>query len=136
MNTKPPNYRTLRVLVLEDENYTRRIICGLLRQLGFHMIDEASDGGIGLTTFLAHKPDFVLCDVHMEPVDGMTFLIQVRSLDTPQAHTPIVFLTGDAAHETVVSAKALQADGYLVKPISLNALRQRVDVVISKLATA
>ena len=127
------NYENVRVLVLEDELHIRRIICRLLREIGFRLVDEASNGSDGFRELLRVRPNVVLCDIHMDHGDGMDFLRRLRALDHPElAHIPVVFLTADTNRETVLAARDLRVDGYLAKPISLTALKERVDAVLRR----
>ncbi|MBP6817802.1 MAG: response regulator [Ferrovibrio sp.] len=121
----------IRILVVEDEDYTRQIICQLLRQLGYRLLHEASDGEAGFKELVRVRPLLVLCDVHMQPLDGLGFLAKVRGMANPSvAETPVVFLTADKQQETVLTAKKLQVDGYMVKPVSLQVLKQRLDTLL------
>lgn len=123
----------IRILVIEDEDFTRQMICGLLRQLGFRLINEAADGEAGFKELVRTKPLLVLCDVHMQPLDGLGFLAKLRGLSNAVlADTPVIFLTADKQQETVLTAKKLQADGYIVKPVSLQILKQRLDLLMQK----
>lgn len=123
----------IRILVIEDEDFTRQMICGLLRQLGFRLINEAADGEAGFKELVRTKPLLVLCDVHMQPLDGLGFLAKLRGLSNAAlAETPVIFLTADKQQETVLTAKKLQADGYIVKPVSLQILKQRLDALMQK----
>src|SRR3546814_11844634 len=80
---------------------------------------------------LRSRPQVILCDIHMEPLDGLGYLAQLRGHADPEiAAIPVVFLTADKQQETVLSAKQLKADGYLVKPVSLVALKQRLDPLL------
>lgn len=124
-------YKDLRILVIEDESFARRIVTGLLRQIGFNFVEEAADGEQGFRETLRSRPQAVLCDIHMEPLDGMGYLAKLRGHEDPGiAATPVIFLTADKQQETVVSAKQLKVDGYLVKPVSLAALKQRLDALL------
>lgn len=126
-------YAKIRILVIEDEDYTRQIICTLLRQLGFRLIQEAADGEAGFKELVRTRPLIVLCDVHMQPLDGLGFLAKLRGMSNPAiSETPVIFLTADMHQETVLSAKKLQVDGYLVKPVSLQLLGQRLDALMQK----
>ncbi|MEQ8815863.1 MAG: response regulator [Thalassobaculum sp.] len=129
-NSEQP-YENLRVLVLEDESYIRTIICRLLRQIGFRLINEAENGVDGLREIMRVRPHLILCDIHMEPMDGITFLRKLRGLGSdPLTQVPVIFLTADKQRETVVSAKELRVDGYLAKPVSLKTLKDRIDHVL------
>lgn len=124
-------YKDLRILVIEDEAFSRRIISGLLRQIGFNLIEEATDGELGFRETLRTRPQAVLCDIHMEPLDGLGYLSKLRDYAGPEiAATPVIFLTADKQQETVLSAKHLKVDGYLVKPVSLASLKQRLDALL------
>lgn len=124
-------YKDLRILVIEDESYTRHMITGLLRQIGFQHINESKDGGDGFKETIRTRPQVVLCDVHMEPMDGLGYLGMLRAFRNEEiAATPVIFLTADKQQETVISAKQLKVDGYLVKPVSLQALKQRLDALL------
>lgn len=126
-------YENIRILVLEDEIYIRQIICRLLRQIGFRLIDEAGNGVDGFRELLRVKPQLILCDIHMEPMDGMTFLRKLRGLNHPQlSKIPLIFLTADTNRDTVVNARNLRVDGYLAKPVSMKALKERVDAALAQ----
>lgn len=133
MSTGAVNYENVRVLVLEDEIHIRRIICRLLREIGFRLVDEAANGADGLRELLRVRPNVVLCDIHMDQGDGMDFLRRLRALDHPElSSVPVVFLTSDTHRETVMAARDLKVDGYLAKPISLTALKDRIDAVLRR----
>jgi two-component system chemotaxis response regulator CheY len=124
-------YENIRILVLEDEAHIRQIICRLLRQIGFRMIHDVANGADGFKELLRVSPQVILCDIHMEPIDGLSFLRKLRSLGKPEfTRIPVIFLTADAERNTVVEAKDLRVDGYLVKPVSPKQLKQRLDAVL------
>ena len=128
-------YEQVRVLVLEDEDHIRRIICRLLRQIGFRLIHDVANGADGFKELLWVKPQVILCDIHMEPIDGLTFLRKLRGLGKPEfTRIPVIFLTADAQRDTVVEAKDLRVDGYLVKPVSPKQLKERIDAVLDPAA--
>jgi len=124
-------YENLRILVLEDEIHIRQIICRLLRQIGFRLIDEVGNGADGFKELLRVKPQVILCDIHMEPIDGLTFLRKLRNLGREDfTRIPVIFLTADTERGTVIEAKDLHVDGYLAKPVSMTALKARIDTVL------
>jgi two-component system chemotaxis response regulator CheY len=129
---EPPNaYERYVVLIVEDEMHTRALIKNMLRQIGVRSIVEAKDGKAGLDEVLRAKPHLVLCDIHMEPVDGLAFLKALRGAKLPNVRdTPVVFLTADAKRDTVLTAKGLHINGYLVKPVAVADLKARIDSVL------
>ncbi len=132
MTEKSP-YAGVTVLVIEDEANTRLLIKRLLLQIGIISVLEAGDGKAGLDEAMRTRPTIILCDVHMEPVDGRQFLKTLRGLKVRDlATTPVIFLTADAQTDTVLFAKEHHVNGYLVKPVSLTALKSRVDAVLKR----
>ncbi|GAB4176050.1 MAG: hypothetical protein OHK0024_13240 [Thalassobaculales bacterium] len=127
-------YLRMKVAVIEDESYTRKLIVASLRRLSFGTIYEAADGKEGLDMVVDKQPDIVLCDIHMVPVDGLTFLKTLRRLTDPPgiSQTPVIFLTADSQTDTVLSAKEYRVDGYLVKPVNPLAMKARIDAALAR----
>ncbi len=126
------DFEHLKVLVVEDEPHTRRLILQILRQVGVTNLHEADEGGSGFRETVRIRPDVVICDIMMEPVDGLEYLSQLRAFRIPDiARTPVIFLTGDAQQQTVFAAKRLSVDGYLVKPVSPKDVEARIRSVLS-----
>ena len=125
-------YPRLRVLVVDDDPTIRSVIRQLLAQLGVRQVTDAADGVAGLLEVLRVRPDIVFCDVHMKPLGGMEFLKQLRGVTLAEiARTAVIMLTSDAKSTTVLAARQLGADGYLVKPVSPGQLRGRIEAVLA-----
>jgi two-component system chemotaxis response regulator CheY len=123
----PIDYPKLHILVIEDEQFTRELICALLHGIGVASVAACEDGEAGLLELLRTRPDMVFCDVRMAGMDGREFLRRVRALKVAGlARTPVVFLTGDTA-----AAPEPAADGYLMKPVGRAQLRERIDAVVA-----
>jgi two-component system chemotaxis response regulator CheY len=123
----------VKVLVVEDEPYTRKVIRTLLSSIGVRHIHEASDGAEGLDTVRAIAPDIVLLDWDMPKVDGTEFMRIVRSPATfPHPDVPVIMLTAHGEKSRVVRAVQLGVHEYLVKPVSSQALLARMVGVLAK----
>jgi two-component system chemotaxis response regulator CheY len=125
---------TIRILLLEDEPFIRDTIKRLLRAFDNIELREVGDGAEGLALMGdGFRPDVVLCDVMMEPVDGMVFLETVcRSQDPARATTPIIMLTAARDKDTVLRSEAKGAFAFLAKPVSLALLTERVNAALRK----
>jgi len=135
MAQSPIPYHEVTVLVIEDESHTRLLIKRLLLQIGITSVVDAADGKAGLDETVRTRPTIILCDVHMEPIDGRMFLKTLRALKMRTlALTPVIFLTGDAQSDTVLFAKEHHVNGYLVKPVSLTELKNRIDAALQSAA--
>src|ERR1700730_3635793 len=123
----------IKVLVVEDEPYTRKVIRTLLSSIGVKHVHEAIDGAEGLNAVRAVAPDIVLLDWDMPNVDGAEFMRTVRSPATfPHPDVPVIMLTAHGEKSRVVQAVQLGVHEYLVKPVSSQALLARIVVVLAK----
>jgi two-component system chemotaxis response regulator CheY len=126
-------YEQLTILIVEDEAHTRAIIKAMLRQIGVRSIVEAANVKDGLNEVLRTRPHIVLCDVHMEPIDGLTFLKTLRAVKIQALReTPVLFLTADAQKDTVLFAREHKVDGYMVKPVAMGDLKARIDQIMRR----
>jgi CheY-like chemotaxis protein len=124
----------VRVLVVEDETFIRDTIRRMLIALGSGEIREAGDGAEALEVLAdGFHPDLAICDVRMEPMDGVAFLRTLRQLgDRVQADMPVIILTAMSDEATVHSTAGLRVAAYLLKPISRDRLGERVSEVVSR----
>lgn len=121
----------LKVLVVEDEDYTRTLTIQILRNIGVRSIAEARDGKAGLMEVVRTRPDLVLCDVHMLPMDGIGFLMGLREIKVQGVDaTRVIMLTADANKDTVMLARTQAVVSYLVKPVSLAQLQEKMTAEI------
>ena len=68
----------------------------MLRRIGEFELDEAADGHAALEMLGSTRPDLVICDIRMQPMDGFDFLEQVRRHKDPERRaTRIVLLTAE-----------------------------------------
>jgi len=131
MDAKTQQIRTLmgliKVLVVEDEHYSRKVIRTLLTAIGVNHVQEAADGVSGLQAIQTHKPDLVLLDWEMPGMDGAEFMRKVRSPDTfMYPDVPIIMLTGHGEKSRVMEAVNLGVHEFLLKPVSSSALLTRI----------
>jgi two-component system, chemotaxis family, chemotaxis protein CheY len=121
-----------KVLIVDDEHYTRKVIRTLLMTIGARHIYEANDGHAGLDSILTVVPDIVLVDWEMPGLDGPGFVRTVRSPATfPHPDVPIIMLTGHGERSRVVEAARLGVHEYLLKPVSSQSLQSRLLSVLA-----
>ncbi|MEO5821349.1 MAG: response regulator [Vicinamibacteraceae bacterium] len=116
-----------RVLVVDDNETSRRILDETLRLWGF-VPTLAADGKAALTALdasrLAGTPfDLLLVDVHMPGIDGFTMLEVARSRHD-LAGTVVVMLTSDRPPGDLDRCRDLQVAAHLIKPVRQSQLRQ------------
>jgi two-component system, chemotaxis family, chemotaxis protein CheY len=121
-----------KILVIDDEHYTRKVIRTLLMSIGVRSIQEAPNGEAGLEVIRTFAPDIVLVDWSMPGLDGPGFVRAVRSPDTfPHPDIPIIMLTAHGERSRVIEAARLGINEYLLKPVSSQALQSRILSVIT-----
>jgi CheY-like chemotaxis protein len=113
-----------KVLVVEDYNDVRRMMCIMLRQYGFDVI-EASDGYEAVEMALDGKPDLIFMDLAMPILDGVSAVKAIRAHDELK-HTPIVAVT--AYHDFYKDkAKAVGCNEVIQKPLDFERLQPLVN---------
>ncbi len=103
---------TERILLVDDHPLTRSALAGLLRQNGFEVVGEASDGEEAIACAASLHPDLILLDLSMPGVDGLTALPRLREA-APGCE--VVVLTASGTEENLLGAIRGGAAGYLLK---------------------
>jgi two-component system chemotaxis response regulator CheY len=105
------------VMVVDDQAVMRILILGSLRKLGVQQLHAFADGASALAALASTRPDLILTDVQMQPMDGVSLVRAIRTLPDPElAATRIVFLSGDDSDGTRHQAEALDVRGFVAKP--------------------
>ncbi len=122
----------MKVLVVDDEQYMRKVVRTMLLAIGVKTVYEAEDGNSGLDAIRRHMPDLVIVDWEMPVIDGAQFVRMVRSPDEfPYPDVPIIMLSGHGDRWRVVEAANLGAHEYLLKPVSTKALHERIAAILT-----
>ncbi|WP_310603015.1 response regulator transcription factor [Anaerosporobacter sp.] len=114
-----------KVVIIDDEQTVREGIRTLLswEEMGFTIVEEASDGEDGLAVVLKRQPDMVLVDVRMPAMTGLELIEAAREAGY-KGH--FLILTGYSDFEYAKSAISLGVRGYLLKPIDEDELYRYV----------
>ncbi len=121
-----------RIVVLEDDASTRRLITAVLKKSG-HEVSDADNGAEGLLTVLAELPDLVVSDVEMPKINGFEVLSDIRN--TPEtAQTPVILLTSRSSQEDIQHGLKQGANAYLTKPFDPAKLMETVNKQLELLA--
>ncbi len=103
-----------KLLVIDDDTQVRESIAAYLEDSGFEVV-QASNSRQGLDLFRDEKPDVVLCDLRMPPVEGGGDVL--RDIAEDASRTPIIVTSGLGVMSDVVDALRLGASDYIIKPI-------------------
>ena len=113
------DFSRLRALIVDDQMLVRTLVAQALRGMGFapENLSQAVDGSFAKRTLEAKPIDIVLCDVQMEPMNGLDVLKDLRCGRTGNPpNLPFVFLSGHPEKSNIVIAAQLHADGFIIKP--------------------
>jgi len=125
-------FQGAKVLVVDDEFYSRKVVRTLLLAMGVTNIYDADSGAKGLDAIRAIAPDVVLVDWEMPVMDGAAFSKAVRAPDFPYPNVPIIMLTGHSERWRVEESMRLGVNGYLLKPVSGQMLCDRLVSTLTK----
>jgi two-component system, chemotaxis family, chemotaxis protein CheY len=122
---------SMPILVVDDYNTMIRIICNLLKQLGYQNIDNATDGATALAKLRAGRYGLVISDWNMEPMSGYDLLKEVRA-DAKLGKTPFIMITAESKTENVIAAKRAGVSNYIVKPFNAQTLQAKIAAVFAE----
>ena len=126
-------FQDVKVLVVDDEYYSRKVIRTLLSSIGIANIHDAPNGEQGLEVIRTVAPDIVLVDWEMPGMDGAAFARAVRTPgDFPHPNVPMIMLTGHSERWRVMEALRLGVNEYLLKPVSSKMLLDRLVTTLTR----
>ena len=111
------------VLVLDDLAYTRLLFESALQREGFR-VEQADYVSVAKDVLKKRPVHLILLDLNLPDVHGLDFLKEIRKLGFKM---PVIVITGNADLELVKKARNLNVFGYLLKPVKLEELRQKVN---------
>jgi len=119
---------SMKVLVVDDFATMRRIVKGVLKQLGFSNIVEAEDGAAALDALKKEKVGLIVSDWNMPKMTGMDLLKAVRS-DEGLKETPFIMVTAEGQKENVIEAVKAGVSNYIVKPFTPETFSEKLEKV-------
>jgi len=122
-------HRTYRIAVIDDESESLASICRALKKVGYE-VSSFEDGLAAVQNLDSFRDiDLVVTDLKMPRVDGIDLLRKVREVNREAG---FLIVTGHGTVETAVDALKAGADDYILKPLDLFELRNRVHQILEK----
>jgi len=100
------------LLIIDDEENMRHMLSAMLKKTGYH-VDTAADGRQALEMLDQSVYDFILCDIKMPTMDGMSFLKEARG---KMHDATVIMMSAYGTIETAIEAMKLGAYDYIAKP--------------------
>lgn len=115
------------VLVVENNRYFVRILTALLEALGVEQIHAATSGGEALKILRRTEVDLILTEWQLHPMHGRELVAKLRSgSEGHDPTTPIIVVTGQTDAKSVESMRDAGANEVIAKPVSAQAIYERV----------
>ncbi len=117
LNTeKPKKSRAKKILIIEDDLITTKIISHILGQNDF-VVGSTQDAEEGLKKVLKEKPDLILLDIMLPGMDGYQLLTKLKANKETSA-IPVIILSSLAGERDVIKGLEKGASDYVLKPFS------------------
>lgn len=120
-----------KVLVVDDLMSTRLLIVDMLREMGFTSVVEATDGAEALSKVHQGKPSLMVCDYVMKGMSGVDLVRELRK-DPEFKDVKVIMLSNNRDVPLIDAAIEAGADDYIVKPVSFNILKRRIQDVLTR----
>jgi YesN/AraC family two-component response regulator len=108
----------LKILLIDDEKGTRKLLSISLRNEGYDVI-TADNGKSGLELFRQESPSIILTDLQMPGMDGIDVLRRIKQINPD---TEVIVITGFGDMEKAVKSIQFEASDFITKPIKKDAL--------------
>lgn len=127
--------KQMKILIVDDFSTMRRIIKNLLRDLGYTNTSEADDGKTALPMLLSGDFDFLVTDWNMPGMTGIELLKAVRA-DERLVQLPVLMVTAEAKRDQIIAAAQAGVNGYVVKPFTAAALKEKIEKIFERIKAA
>jgi two-component system chemotaxis response regulator CheY len=119
----------MRILVVDDFVTMRRVVRGLLREMGLDDVAEAASGAAALDLLRAGGVDAVISDIEMPTLGGFELLSAIKR-DEQLRHVPVLLVSAEARKDEILRCVQAGAAAYLVKPFSRATLEDKLRFVL------
>jgi len=113
-----------KILYIEDNPGNRMLVRRILMVEDFNVI-EAEDGPKGIELALSEHPELILMDMNLPDMDGYELTKRMREMPELDA-IPIIAMTANVMHGDREKTLEAGCDGYIPKPIDVDALPEQV----------
>ena len=121
---------TMPILVVDDYQTMVRIICNLLKQIGYENVDTASNGAQALERIAEKRYGLIISDWNMQPMTGFELLVKLKS-EPEHADIPFIMVTAESKTDNVIAARKAGVASYIVKPFNAATLKAKIHAVFT-----
>ena len=118
-----------RILIVDDDNYLRKVLISQLRYEGVVDLEDAAKAGEAFDKVEQFKPDLILLDIELPDGNGFDICTKLRGRGFEK---PIILLTGQQEDTNVIKSLDTVANDYIAKPIHFGELLALIRVQLRK----
>ena len=126
---KGKEMKKVKILLVDDSTYIRTVLGSIITEAGFEVVSEAADGEEAIRKYMNLKPDLVLMDVIMEPMNGMEATKAILDKD-PEAKILMVTVLEDRG--LFADLMKIGAKGYIMKPFSKDKIAKKIKEIMGE----
>lgn len=128
--------KELRVLLVDDDAFIRRVTVDILKSLNISNVLEAENGLEAMSILKLNKINLLITDIQMPEVNGIELVKQIRLGHTScDQNLRTIVITSFSNMEVVGACLALDINGFLVKPITPANAIKKIEVAMTEQAT-
>src|SRR5580692_1738323 len=120
-----------RALIIDDAGLVRLYYRDILQKAGYE-VEEALNGVEAIEKLLQSSVDFIIVDVNMPQMDGLSFLKVLRRQKPPLSSTPALIASPASQPHDMRAATAAGANHYLVKPLRAETLLEYAALLLGR----
>ena len=119
------------ILIVDDQTKLLRLVVELMMRLGFPDVEGATDAVEALEKLRKRRYALVICDLDMEPMDGLQLLREIRA-DDALMNTPFILTETSFEFEDINVAHLAGADAFILKPFDIGLLKSKLKQVLNR----
>ncbi|OPJ56004.1 response regulator [Alkalithermobacter paradoxus] len=110
----------MKVLIVDDATFMRNFLTDNIRQLGYEVVGEASNGKEAVEKYVELNPDLVTMDITMPKMNGIEALKEIIKIDT---NAKVIMISDIGQHDKIIEAIKNGATDFIIKPVHPDRLK-------------
>ncbi len=117
-----------RIILVEDDFIIALLLEKQIQRMGYEVAEKIDNGEAAVTTIRDEDPDLVLMDIKLVgEMDGIEAMNEIRKF----SDLPVIYLTGNADENTKQRALETNPEGYLIKPVDMELLKNNIRRILN-----
>lgn len=117
-----------RIILVEDDFIIALLLEKQIQRMGYEVADKIDNAEAAVTTIRDEAPDLVLMDIKLVgEMDGIEAMNEIRKF----SDIPVIYLTGNADENTKQRALETNPEGYLIKPVDMELLKNNIRRILN-----